>query len=65
VEGISQEITAAQGFFAFAAPSKATNREDFPVNFPDSKGSLRKLESRGVKNRAYNLAETQTETTCN
>jgi hypothetical protein len=37
-EGISQEITAAQGFVGFARLLKRVNAEAIPVNFPDSRG---------------------------
>jgi hypothetical protein len=37
-EGISQEITAAQGFVGLRAILKRVNAEAIPVNFPDSRG---------------------------
>jgi hypothetical protein len=37
-EGISQQITAAQGFVGFARLLKRVNAEAIPVNFPDSRG---------------------------
>jgi hypothetical protein len=45
-EGISQQITAAQGFVGFARLLKRVNAKAIPVNFPDSRGEQPNLSGR-------------------
>ena len=43
-EGISQEITAAQGFVGLRAILKRVSTEAPPVNVPDTRGTEKKIE---------------------